>query len=469
MLRNLLHFLLLIFLCLPVQLIGQMDSVIVQNVLIEGNHKTKSRIILRELDFKIGDAIPLSELQDRIEANKRNILNTALFSKAEFNIKNWDQQSNQITFLISVSETWYIYPIPTLELADRNFNVWWQEQNRSLNRINFGMDAYHINLTGLKDRLKVGLLFGYKQKYELAYEIPYINKKQTIGFTASTYYSRRKEIAYRTVDNKLEFDRNDDDFQLHRFRSGATLIYRKGLNFYHYTKLEYQQNSISENVATDLNPDYFLDNKRKQQLMFLRYEFIMDKRDVRPYPLSGQKFSGVIEKEGLGIFKDRNGLAFSAAYERFFKLSKKTSFGAKIKGKTQVIRKPQAYTNYYALGYVDDYMRGYELYVIDGLDYAYLQTTLRYQLFSFEWNWGKTMPIKQFRKMPTKIYLIYYNDTAYVHDNQYADTNPLGNIWLWGSGIGLDFVVYYDKIAQIQFSRNHLNEYGIFLHQQIFF
>jgi len=446
-----------------------MDSVMVYNITIEGNHKTKDRIIFRELDFKKGDRISLAELSNRIEANKRNILNTALFNRADFNIKEWDQKSNKISFLIVVEEAWYIYPIPVLELADRNFNVWWQEQNRSLNRINFGMDAYHINLTGRKDRLKVGLLFGYKQKYEIGYEIPYINKAQTIGFEASAFYSRRKEIAYKTVGNKLEFDRNDDQFQLYRFRSGATLIYRKGLRFYHRTKLEYQQNSISENVADNLNPDYFLNNKRKQQLLFLRYEFIMDDRDVRPYPLSGRRFLGVVEKEGLGIFKDRNGLAFSAALEQYVRPAKKISLGVKVKGKTQVIRNMQAYTNYSALGYIDDYLRGYELYVIDGLDYGYLQTTVRYELFNFEWNWGKVMPIKQFRKMPARIYLIYYNDTGYVHDNQYADQNPLGNVWLWGSGIGLDFVVYYDKIAQIQFSRNHLGEYGIFLHQQIFF
>ena len=468
MLRKYLHiFILLVF--LPTLAVAQKDSVFVQKITIEGNRKTKDRIILRELDFKIGDGIPLSELTERIEINKRNILNTALFSSATFNIKDWNHSSNEISFTIEVQENWYIYPIVVMELADRNFNVWWQEQKRDFNRINFGMDAYHINLTGRKDRLKLGLLFGYKQKYELAYEIPYINKQQTIGFKASTYYSRRKEIAYQTLENKLAFDRNEDEFQLYRFRAGTTFIYRKGIKFYHRAKLEYQQNSISDRVAFDLNPDYFLNNKKRQQLFFLRYEFTIDERDVRPYPLSGRRFLAIMEKEGLGIFKDRNGLAFSVELEQYFKLNKKFSFGTKVKGKTQVLRKKQAYTNYYALGYISDYLRGYELYVVDGLDYGYLQTTLRYELFNFEWNWGKAMPIKQFKKMPARIYLIFYNDTGYVHDNQYANTNPLGNEWMYGSGIGLDFVVYYDKILQFQFSRNHLNEYGLFIHNQIFF
>ena len=466
MLRALLLFLFL----LPAYVMSaSQDSVYVKSITIEGNRKTKKSIILRELDFKVGESIPIKELGERIETNKKNILNTALFSSANFNIKEWNHENNQVAFLIEVQENWYIYPIVLVELADRNFNVWWQEMNRSFNRINFGMDAYHINLTGKKDRLKLGLLFGYKQKYEIDYEIPYINKKQTIGFSANAYYSRRKEIAYRTVDNKLLFDRSDDEFQLHRFRAGATFICRKGIQIYHRAKLEYQQNRISDNVAFDLNPDYFLGSKQKQQLLFLRYEFTVDGRDIRPYPLSGRRFTGVVEKEGLGIFNDRNGLAFSAALEQYFRLSKKFSFGTKVKARTQVLRNRQPYTNYYALGYIEDYLRGYELYVIDGLDYGYAQTTLRYELFNFEWNWGKTMPIRQFKKMPTKIYLTFYNDTGYVNDNQYADTNPMGNTWLYGSGIGLDFVVYYDKIFQFQFSRNHLNEYGLFLHNQIFF
>ncbi len=445
------------------------DHILVEAIQIEGNRKTKKEIILREMDLTSGDTILLSQLHIRLEQNKKNILNTGLFTDVTLNIKNWDHQTNHITLVVSVRENWYLYPLPLVELADRNFNVWWEEQGRDINRINFGMDLYHLNLTGNKDRLKLGVLYGYKQKYEVEYHIPYLDKKQTTGITFNTYFSRRKEIAYRTVGNKLIFDRDDDQFQLYRFRTSLTLEYRKKIRSYHKVKVGYFQNRISRQVASELNSEYFLNGRQDQKLMALRYEYIFDSRDVRPYPMRGTRLSAVAEKEGFGIFDNRNALALSARLEQLLPINRRCSFSVILKGKTQLIRKRQPYNDYWAMGYGEDYLRGYELYVIDGLDYGYAQTTLKYELFHFNFNWGNWMPLRQMKIMPVRIFAIYYNDTAYVYDNQFADINPLGNEWMWGTGMGLDFVVYYDKILQFQLSRNHLGEYGLFLHNKIFF
>ena len=35
---------------------------------------------------------------------------------------------------------------------------------------------------------------------------------------------------------------------------------------------------------------------------------------------------------------------------------------------------------------------------------------------------------------------------------------------LWGNGISIDYVTYYDKLLRIEFSANHLGEKGVFLH-----
>ena len=42
--------------------------------------------------------------------------------------------------------------------------------------------------------------------------------------------------------------------------------------------------------------------------------------------------------------------------------------------------------------------------------------------------------------------------------------NALSNRLLWGGGIGLDIVLYYDKVIQIEYSFNDLMENGYFLH-----
>jgi hypothetical protein len=51
-----------------------------------------------------------------------------------------------------------------------------------------------------------------------------------------------------------------------------------------------------------------------------------------------------------------------------------------------------------------------------------------------------------------------------VRDTQTDEDNTLSNSLLWGKGISLDYVTYYDKLLRIEFSVNRLGEKGVFLH-----
>ena len=459
----------LLYFCFSVCLLAQEDQVFIQQIEITGNKKTKKQTILREMDIAIGDSITLADLSPRLERNKNLIINTGLFVLVKMNIGDWNHRTNQITIEIEVVENWFIYPFPIFELADRNFNVWWSEQNRSLKRVNFGVRFYHINTTGRKDQLKLVLQYGYTQKYEVRYTLPTLNGNQNLGLTGELFFTRNKEIAYKTVDNHLLFHRNDDQDMLRRFRAGIGLSYRPGLRFFHHFKLDYQQNQIAQIVIDSLNPNYFLDGKTKQRLLYLRYEFQHENRDIKAYPLNGHFFSFVVEKEGLGIFKERNGFYLTATLAKYLSFTKKWSIEGILKGRTTLIRQTQPYNNYWALGYFEDFLRGYEFYVIDGLDYGYLKTSLRWEVLNINFHFGKYMPISQFRTMPLKIYLSLNNDFGYVNDVQFQELNFLGNQWLWGKGIGLDIVLINDKVIQIQYSLNHLNENGLFLHYRFNF
>jgi outer membrane protein assembly factor BamA len=133
----------------------------IDSILYTGNKKTQNYIIRRELDFKAGDTIASTTLTGMFLQNRSRILNTGLFKEVALNIKSWDTESNHISIEIKVQEAWYIYPIPIFELADRNFNVWWDEFNGSLSRVNYGIRFTHNNLTGQQDALKLTAQFGY--------------------------------------------------------------------------------------------------------------------------------------------------------------------------------------------------------------------------------------------------------------------------------------------------------------------
>ena len=455
------------FLFFPILLSAQFEYVHIDSILISGNKKTKDRIILRELKISVGDSIHISQLQTVLEKNQQYVMNTGLFTWGKINIKNWDGRTNHVTLLIELSEAWYIWPFPIFELADRNFNVWWDEHNHSFKRVNYGIRLNHNNTTGNKDPLKLVLQGGYTQKYELNYTLPPINRNQTYRIIADVFYAKNREIAYKSEQNKLLFANREDQFPEQRFRAGFTFRFRPKFRSYHFGNIGYQQNSITEYVAIDLNPNYFLDGNTKQRFFYLRYEYVHENRDIIPYPLSGNFLSVAFEKEGLGIFDERNGLNFIGKFAQYFTLGKKWSTELILKGKVGLIRDEQPYNKYKALGYFEDYLRGYELYVVDGLDFSYLKTSLRYEFINRRINWGKFMPIKAFRLMPLRVYLSLNNDFGYVNDPQFFEDNPLTNKMLWGGGVGLDIIIFYGSAFQIEYSINQLKEKGLFLHYKL--
>ncbi|MEL6393589.1 MAG: POTRA domain-containing protein, partial [Bacteroidota bacterium] len=143
------------------------DSVYVELVEIIGHKKTKPGVIFREMPFGRGDCLPLAEMDGLIQEAQDNLMNTGLFTRAEIKVAKWESPGNRVTFELLIEEAWYIYPVPVFELADRNFNVWWSEQNRSLDRVNFGLKFTHYNFSGRRDRLKLNFQYGYTREYAI--------------------------------------------------------------------------------------------------------------------------------------------------------------------------------------------------------------------------------------------------------------------------------------------------------------
>ncbi|MCH2083218.1 MAG: BamA/TamA family outer membrane protein [Saprospiraceae bacterium] len=456
----------LVFLFINAVTTTAQEAIYVDTISVEGNKKTSTSIILRELHFKLGDTIFIADLEWILEESEQLVMNTGLFNKTTISFKNWEGATNKVHIHIEVEEAWYIYPVPIFELADRNFNVWWVEQGRSLQRINFGVEFTHINFTGQKDKLKLTAKYGYTRSYSLRYSLPYINKAQTLGINFNISYSRNREINYLTLGNKQAFYRDEDRFIRKRFWAITGLSFRPGLRATHLFKASFIQNTIDNVVAKDLNPDYFIDGRSLQRFFKLSYRFAYDYRDIRPYPEKGYYIEAEIEKDGLGIFNDRNALTLQARYDAYIPISNRWTTSLKTRGKYSFIRKKQPYNDNRAIGFGQHVIHGFELYIIDGLDMVYTQSSIRFKFFENKINFGKLMPIKAFRNMPFKTYLTFNNDVGFVNAPFTTENNQniLENTLLWGGGIGLDIVLFYDKVISIEYSHNHLWESGLFLH-----
>ena len=121
------------------------------------------------------------------------------------------------------------------------------------------------------------------------------------------------------------------------------------------------------------------------------------------------------------------------------------------------------YYNQVALGY-DDYVRGYEYYVIDGEHFALSKLNVLWALLKpHDYVW-KAMKSDNFRNLYLAIYLNAFADFGYVWDKRYSDHNFLSNAWQTSAGIGINVVTIYDQIMRVEYAVNRQDQRAFYLH-----
>lgn len=441
--------------------------VIIDHIIVSGHEKTRLKTILRELNFRAQDSLNLDNIQGQLDRNKEMLLNTGLFSSVKLNLVNWNYNNNHADLQIQVKEAWYIIPTAWVSLADRNFNIWWYEKNHKLNRLHYEGNIFWNNTTGRKDMLRIGATFGFSQKYELDYRIPGINSKRTIGLFFNTLYSKNREIWYITQKDSLQTYRDESSPQIERFRIATGLILRPRLRLTHSTQVTYFDNKINSEIANAKNPDFFLKSKKRQQYFEANYKFQYERRNNKFYAESGSFLSGVIKKEGLRQRDDVQSLYTTFSYSKYFRLSQKWSIESNSKIRKEWTRNAQPYYNIRALGYDQDYLRGYEYYVVDGTDFTYQKIGFRYRAIDRKVNLGSYIP-EGLRYIPFKVWIAIHSDLGYVNAPISKD-NTLPNSVLWGKSLGIHMLIYRSTYFQFDISRNHRNEFGFFLHTKASF
>lgn len=455
-------FLSLIFLfCVVFQcsLSAQSEYVIIQNVIIVNNHKTKSNVIIHEIDIKSGDTISLDKLSERMLTNERRLKSIGLFNDVNVNIKNWNMDYSHCDIEISVIENWFIYPFLIFELADRNFNVWRKEFNYSLRRVNYGIAGNHINLSGNKDKLKLKIQGGYIRKLEIFYEYPYLWKNW--GLTGNVLYAENREIPYISKENKPVFFKSitDDKVQyLHKASIGVTK--RVSPHLFQNLRLEFTDYKIDQQIAF-LNPNYLGFGKERIRYFYLGYELRYDQTEYPLYPINGYRFELIARKEGLGIFKDINNSWISLNLEQHFRMSTDFILSSRIKFKTNIQPNPISYIFSNALGYKNDFITGYQLYVMDGKHFMLTKHALRYRLMDKNYHFSSVVP-DQFKRFNVQLYGRLNLDAGYSFDPDHKLENPLSNKIQFGYGPGIDLILYNNFIASIELGITRQGNAGIF-------
>ena len=170
-----------------------------------------------------------------------------------------------------------------------------------------------------------------------------------------------------------------------------------------------------------------------------------------------------VEKVGLGIFDDVDITRFRASYSRYMKL-KKGFYFSNFSSVYFSTPNTQPYSETKGLGFGNDVIRGYELYVIHGQHYIVNKTSLKKVLFAGSKEMTN-FPLEQFRHFPYAFYLKSYFDIGYSSNTQNYEGNKfLADQLLFGGGLGLDIVTMYDLVVRLEYSWNSLGENGFFFH-----
>ncbi|MES2732549.1 MAG: BamA/TamA family outer membrane protein [Bacteroidota bacterium] len=436
------------------------DYIILNEVKIEGNLKTNSRIILRELALHPGDTIFADKEEASLRKDRNKIINTNLFVTVDVVLQRMPGQ--QANLLIHVTERWYLFPVPIFELADRNFNEWWYERGRDLRRTQYGIRVSHKNFRGRNEQFNALVQLGFTRKFELSYDVPYLDKVQKMGLNIDLSFSENKSSAYQTIEHKLAYIKSEDIVRK-RFHAGVGISRRNRFYMIHRAEFGYNYNQVIDTIAL-LNPNYYLNGNTRQRYFQLSYGFSRDLRDAVAYPLHGSRLTVDINKSGLLPSDDINQLDITASYTKYTPLGKHFYFNNRFQGKLS-FPKYQAYANTRGLGYGQDFVRGYELYVIDGQSYLVSKSTLKKGLFKTQANVEKILPFKQFQTIPIALYINLYFDMGYVNNYTYnPENNFLSNKLLYGSGVGLDLVTFYNTVFRVDFSINKSLQKNIFFH-----
>ncbi|HRH59504.1 MAG TPA: POTRA domain-containing protein, partial [Chitinophagaceae bacterium] len=353
---------------------GAQDStlILVGDITVHGNKKTKPYIIERELPFKQGEYIPKNELQKKMLQAQQQVTNTSLFTSVVVYIESIH---NNIAFInVDVKERWYVFPLPYFKLADRNFNQWWVEQKASINRVNYGLKFIMNNVSGRNDKLNINLIAGYSRQIQLKYEQPFADKSLKNGYSVGFSYSNQRELNYNTDFSKQSFYKQQN-FAIETIRGELAYLYRPGIFTRHSFRVGYTSSKVSDTILL-LNPNYFPGKGVLKKISYPEFSYTIQylKTDYNAYPSKGFIGDASIIRKGWN--KEMNLTQLQATANFIFPLTPKTGVQLQAAG---ILKLPfdQPYINQQMFGYGGPYLRGLEYYVIDGVAGVMNRTTIR--------------------------------------------------------------------------------------------
>lgn len=394
-------------------------SIIIDSIKVLGNKITDKRIITRELTVGIGD-----EITPQIAAYNRNrIYSLGIFT----HVKVFPEKVNKINYLIIyVEESWYIYPLPFIEVKYQDWN-----------KISYGIDLLIKNFRGRNETILTRFATGYDHRYLIRYSTPYLNWKENIFFSMGASYITSPN---RSALAKILYG---DDFSEKFIRGFIQIGKRFGL--YNRLALNLGFNYVG-------NPKYIpglsASDQRIDRSISLGISYSYDSRDLVQFPRNGLFLSFNYEAKGFGI-NNINYDVLKFDYRQYIQLSDKISLKWRLATR-QTFGKLVPYYDFSFLGY-NERIRGYFNNEQEGNNLYIASLEMDYPLIrglNVSLNFIPIIP-KELLTYRIALYLELFTDTGTTQLNGKALTI---NDFNTGYGTGLTLLLLPYNTLRIEYA-----------------
>ena len=405
------------------------DFVKIDSIKIVGNKRTKEYVILRELTFAPGDSVN-TEL---LEFNKNRIFSLGIFTRVDLNV---EQQANLKKVVITVQESWYIFPVPFINIPEKTFT-----------RVSYGIRFAYINFRGRNETIKATLSFGYDPFFSLTYQNPLIIPSADISFLLSGVYS--------TPINKSPTADSIHGGNFDYMIGGGQVSFGKRLNLSNDIFLTLGYSYVEAPLAIDA--PIMASGTTIDRSFIAGMSYVFDTRNLKQYANRGFYILANYLYKGIGN-KDIDYSVVDLDMRNYRKIVGELIFKYRIAGRHTFGSKVPLY-DYSILGY-NYFTRGNRYLVREGNNALIGSIELGYPLLS-EWNFNMDLPIIPNRLTRARIAIIFniFADAATAFNN--GDKVVL-NDFNSGYGVGLTFLIMPYMIFRTEFALNEMGK-GEFL------
>jgi len=451
------------------------DHVVMAECKVTGNKLTKEWLIVRELDFKIGDTLSIrykgkkglsstlrfapadsSELRLRMRYSRENIINTKLFLTVNLSMEQ--MEGNQYRLLIDVNERHYWWLFPVVKLNAPNLNEWLRDID--LRDVSMGLYFSHNNLFGTSQQASLVGYIGKSYAVALGYRIPWIGKGRKTGLTFGAGYQNLYTVEYGSLENKRLIMYHANSLQSASIFGVVNI--RPGLYNYGTIKFTGQWVSISDSLYS-LDSNFLAKGKQENYSASIYADFAYDTRNSKSYPLIGSYLRIYANKVGLGmISKVVDYFFYGIDFHFYQRLGKRWYLAEMFKLENS---SGEDHPYYYQVNMTQkkDFLRGYDLYTLKGDQMYFFRGNVKYELVKPNVKKVKEGQEKnKFKALQYAFYLNAFADAGYCV-NEFTENNPYNNKMLLSWGLGLDFVSYYDMVLRFEYAFTSIGTNGFFI------